>query len=132
LAKKSPEQPIVHVHPSRFPNDPIEIIANEVGMERLINTLIDALSFGRAGCEIESSDGFSSEVRAVSLQGHRRAEEWTRAGSPYWDIDDPMVARILDLTEENRRLRDLVSTLRLQRQPIPQVEYRESPEDDDA
>ncbi len=100
-------------------------------MERLINTLIDALSFGRAGCEITSSDGYSSEVRAACLEGRRRAEEWTRSGSPYWDIDDPMVARILDLTEENRRLRELVSTLRLQRQPIPQVEYEESPEDDD-
>lgn len=118
--------PITQIYAPRFPSDPIEIIGNEDGLERLINALIEAISTGSGQTELTSSDGFESEVRAVCLDGNRRAEEWARSGTPYWDIDDPLVARILDLTEENRKLRDLVSALRAERKPIHHVEYHKA------
>lgn len=114
---------ITQIYAPRFPGDPIELIGNETGLERLINVLIDAVTLGSSETEVTSSDGFESEVRAICLEGNRRPEEWLRSGTPYWDIDDPLVARILDLTEENRRLRDLLTALRSERKPIHQVEY---------
>ena len=59
-----------------------------------------------------TSDHFDSEVCVSCLKGKRRPEEWRRSGSPCWDVDDPMVARILELTQENNRLRRVVSALR--------------------
>lgn len=123
--------PITQIYAPRFPGDPIEIIGNQEGLELLINAVIDAVSTGSGQTELSSSDGFESEVRAVCLEGNRRAEEWARSGTPYWDIDDPLVARILDLTEENRRLRDLVSALRAERKPIHHVEYHTAADEGD-
>ena len=48
---------------------------------------------------------------------------WRRSGSPYWDIDDPLIARVLDLTEENSRLRQVVASLRRERKAIGEVDY---------
>ena len=118
-----PEFPIAHIHAPRFPHEPIDIIGNKPGLARLINVLIDAVGQGRANGPIFTSDGADSEVRATCLQGQRRSEEWRRAGSSHWDIDDPLIARILDLTEENGRLRRVISGLRRERKPITKVDY---------
>ncbi len=118
-----PECPIAHIHAPRFPHEPIDIIGNKPGLERLINILIDAIGERQARGQVSTSDGFDSEVRAICLQGQRRPEEWSRAGSPYWDVDDPLIARILDLTEENSRLRGVISGLRRERKSIMKVEY---------
>src|SRR3954453_9364236 len=43
-----PEIPIVHVYAPRFPHEPIDIIGNKPGLERLVNVLIDAIGVTRA------------------------------------------------------------------------------------
>ena len=103
-----PKFPIAYIHAPRFPHEPIDIIGNQAGLERLIRVLIDAVSEGEAKGTISASDCLDSEVRATCLQGKRRPEEWKRSGSPRWDVDDPLIARIMDLTEENHRLRRVV------------------------
>ena len=103
--------PIAHIHGPRFPRDPVEIFGTTTGLERLINALIEAVNNGRGRCEILVSDGFESEVRMACLDGDRRAEEWRRSGSPYLDVDDPLVARIIELTDEVDRLRQIVQRL---------------------
>jgi hypothetical protein len=113
-----PDFPIVNIHASRYPNEAIEIIGNKAGLERLINVLIDAVSTTRANAVVCTHDGFAAEVRGTCLEGRRRPEEWRRSGSPRWDVDDPMVARILELTEENDRLRRLVGALRQLAKPV--------------
>ena len=57
-------------------------------------------------------------MRVTRLDGDRRAEEWLRSGSPCWDIDDPMIARVLELMEENARLRQVVASLRRERKSL--------------
>ncbi len=107
-----PEYPITHIYDPRFPHEPIDIIGNKPGLERLINVLIDAVGAGQAKGTVFTSDRFGSEVRVTCLQGRRRPEEWWRAGSPRWDVDDPLIARILELTEENDQLRQKLRALR--------------------
>ena len=106
------ESPILHIHGARFPHDPVEVFGTTPGLERLINALIDAVNAGRGRCDFLVRDGFDSEARVVRLDGPRREDDWKRSGSPYLDVDDPLVARILDLTEENARLRQTLSVLR--------------------
>jgi hypothetical protein len=103
---------ILHVHGQRFPHDPVEIFGTTPALERLINALIDAVNGGRGHSEFVVRDGFQAEVRIACLDGPRRDEDWRRSGSPYLDVDDPLVARILDLTEENARLSQTVALLR--------------------
>ena len=122
MSRKPPEAPIVHIHPPRFPNDPVEIIGNPKGLERLINALIEAVSVGSGCGVVRTSDGHPSEVRAICLQGKRRPEEWNRSGSPYWDIDDSLVAKLLELTEENRTLRQWVASLRKERRSTRMID----------
>jgi hypothetical protein len=117
-----PELPIAHIHAARFPHEPIEIIGNKPGLERLVNVLIDALTTARAKSTVCTSDRRDSEVRVACLQGERRPEEWRRSGSPLWDVDDPRIARILDLSEENDRLRRVISALRHLRKSVTQVD----------
>ena len=117
MGKSYPASPIAHLHPSRYPHEPVEIIGNRKGLERLINTLIEAVNQSHAQGVIESGDGYASQVSVTCLEGRRRSEEWRRSGSPYWDVDDPFVARIVDLTEENDRLRDVIALLRRERKP---------------
>jgi hypothetical protein len=119
-----PVSPIAHIYAPRFPNDPVEIVGNKPGLERLINVLIDAIGTNGAKDTIYTSDGHQSEVRATCLPGKRRPEEWRRSGSPYWDVDDPLIAKIVDLTDENRRLRWVVSALRHLSKSITQVDSR--------
>ena len=102
---------ILHIHGQRYPEDAVEIFANTPGLERLINSLIETVNVGRSRCEFVVRDGFAAELRAARLDGVRREEDWRRSGSPYLDIDDPLVARILVLTEEVARLTMLVRTL---------------------
>ena len=104
--------PILQIHGQRFPQDPVEIFANTPGLERLINVLIEAVNQGRGEGEFMVRDGFATEVRAARLDGRRRDEDWRRSGSPYFDIDDPLVARIVILTDEVARLNEVVRTLR--------------------
>jgi hypothetical protein len=111
--------PIAHIHGPRYPHESVEIIGNRKGLERLINTLIEAVHQGQAQAAVESADGYASHVTATCLDGRRRPEEWRRSGSPLWDVDDPFVARILTLTEENDRLRGVISLLRRERK-LPQ------------
>jgi hypothetical protein len=118
-----PEYPITHVYAPRFPHEPLEIIGNEPGLERLINVLIEAIGQRRAKGVISSSDRVDSEVRAICLQGRRRPEEWRRAGSPLWDVDNPLIARIVELTDENERLRRVVTALRYLRKSIQTVDH---------
>ena len=94
------------------------------GLERLINALIDAVSEGGGRGAIVTSDGHDAEVRVTRLEGKRRPEEWRRSGSPHWDVDDPLIAKIVDLTEENRRLRWVVSALRHLSKSITPVDSR--------
>jgi hypothetical protein len=103
---------ILHIHGQRFPNDPVEIFGTTQGLERLINASIEAVNIGNGHCQFMVRDGFESEARVARLDGPRRDEDWKRSGSPYLDIDDPLVARIVYLTEEVARLRDLVRALR--------------------
>lgn len=103
---------ILHVHGQRFPHDPVEIFGTTPGLEHLINALIDAVNTGNGRSRFMVRDGFESEAHVARLDGCRREEDWKRSGSPYLDIDDPLVARIVYLTEEVARLRDLVRALR--------------------
>ena len=102
---------ILHIHGQRFPQDCVEIFGTTVGLERLINALIEAVNSGRGHCEFMVRDGFAAEVHAAKLDGPRREEDWRRSGSPYLDIDDPLVARIVLLTEEVALLNERVRTL---------------------
>jgi hypothetical protein len=111
------QPPILHIHGQRFPRDAVEIFGTTTGLERLINALIDAINSKRGRCEFVVSDGHEAEVRIACLDGARRIEEWRRSGSPYLEIDDPLVARVMELTEENTRLRQTVSLLRGGRTP---------------
>ena len=104
---------ILHIHGQRFPHDPIEIFGTSPGMERLINALIEALNTGRGRSRFLVRDGFDAEVHAVRLDGPRREEEWRRSGSPYLDLEDPLVARIIQLSEEVARLREIIRHLKL-------------------
>jgi hypothetical protein len=113
---------IAHVHAPRFPHETLEIFGNRKGLERLINTLIEAVDQGRAEGAVESADGRASHVCVTCLEGRRRPEEWRRSGSPFWDVDDPFVARIVDLTEENDRLRDVIALLRRERKSLSTAE----------
>jgi hypothetical protein len=106
------EPAILHVHAQRYPHDAVEIFGSTAGLERLINALIDAVNVRRGRADFMVSDGFEGEVRVACLDGQRRNEEWRRSGSPYLDIDDPLVARIIELTEDNARLRQTLNTLR--------------------
>ncbi len=115
MREPSSELPIAHLYAPRFPHESVEIIGNRRGLEHLINVLIDAVSLGNGRGEIRTSDGFDSEVRVTCLEGKRRREEWARSGAPRWDIDDPLLARIWDLTVENDRLRQVVLSLRRDR-----------------
>lgn len=103
---------ILHVHGQRFPNDPVEIFGSTAGLERLINALIDAVNVGRGRCDFLVRDGFEAEARVACLDGPRRDDDWRRSGSPYLDVDDPLIARIIELTEEVGRLRRAVALLR--------------------
>ena len=111
------EPAILHVHGPRFPHDAVEVFGNTAGLERLINALIDAVHIGRGRCEFMVRDGFESEARVACLEGQRRDEEWKRSGSPYLDVEDPLVARIVELTEEVSRLRQTVRMLRGEPKP---------------
>jgi hypothetical protein len=118
-----PEDPIVNIYAPRFAHEPIDVIGNQRGLERLINVLIDAIGEKRAKGLVATSDGHHSEVRATCLQGRRRPEEWRRAGSPRWDVSDPLIARIMELTEENERLRKVISALRHLRKSVQKVDH---------
>ena len=106
------DPPILHVHGQRFPSDQVEIFGSTPGLERLISALIDAVNAGHGKCGFVVRDGFEAEVRIACLDGPRREEDWRRSGSPYIDVDDPLVARIMELTEENSRLRQTISLLK--------------------
>jgi hypothetical protein len=93
----------------------VEIFGTTAGLEQLINALIEAVNHRRGHCEVVASDGSESEVRVACLDGVRRAEDWAQSGSPYLDVEDPVVARVIDLTEENARLRQAVALLRAER-----------------
>lgn len=103
---------ILHIHGQRYPEDVVEIFGGTVGLERLINALIDAVNAGRGRCHFVVRDGFEAEVRVACLDGPRRDEDWRRSGSPYLDVDDPLIARIIELTEEVARLRRAVALLK--------------------
>ncbi len=109
------EPPVLHIHGQRFPHDPVEIFGTTTALERLINALIEGVNIGRGRSQFIVSDGYESEVRIACLNGHRRGEEWRRSGSPYLDVDDPLVARIIELTDEVTRLRQTVQMLRAPR-----------------
>jgi hypothetical protein len=117
-----PVHPIAHIYASRYPHEPIDIIGNRQGLERLICILIDAVGESRAKGPVFTSDGFDSEVRAICLEGQRRPEEWRRAGSPRWDVDNPLIARIVEITEENRRLRRVIAELRRERKSLTKAD----------
>jgi hypothetical protein len=123
MSEMSHDEPRAHVYAPRFPHDPIEIIGNRRGLERLINALIDAITLDRGTGFVQSCEGQTSELRVTRLEGKRRPEEWRQSGSPYWDVDDPLMARILDLTEENTRLRKIITTLRCERKSVVNVDY---------
>lgn len=103
--------PVLHVYGQRFPLDPVEVFGTTTGLERLINALIDAVDTGQGRCEFLPGDGLGTEARVARLDGRRRDADWRRSGSPYLEVDDPLVARIIDLTEENTRLRQAVRVL---------------------
>jgi hypothetical protein len=122
MSKPESIAPIVHIHAPRYPHDAVEIIGSRKGLERIINTLIEAVDQGHGVVTVESADGHASHVCVTRLEGRRRPEEWRRSGSPMWDVDDPFVARIVDLTEENDRLRDVIALLRRERKSLPSVD----------
>ncbi len=109
------EPPVLHIHGQRFPHDPVEIFGTTSGLERLVNALIEAINTGRGHCEFLVSDGYEAALSIACLNGQRRGEEWRRSGSPYLDVDDPLVARIIELTDEVTRLRQTVQMLRAPR-----------------
>lgn len=106
------EPPVLQLHGPRFPSDLIEVFGTTTALERLINALIDAVNVGPSRCVLLDADGSEFEVQVARLDGARRDEDWRRSGSPYFDVDDPVVARILDLTEENARLRQTIRVLK--------------------
>ena len=112
MSDKHHESAILHIHGQRYPHDAVEIFGTSAGLERLVNALIDAVHDGRGRGAFMVSDGCEGEVRVACLDGRRRSEEWRRSGSPYLDVDDPLVARIIELTEDNARLRQTLSALR--------------------
>ena len=118
MPAKKPHPAILHVHAPRFPQDPVEFLGNRRGLKRLINALIDAVDLGSGAGEVFTSEGETFAVRVTRLDGDRRPEEWRRSGSPYWDIDDPMIARVLELMQENARLRQVVASLRRERKSL--------------
>jgi hypothetical protein len=122
MPAKQPQSPIAHVFAPRFPHEPVDFIGNRPGLERLICILIDAVGENWAKGSVVTSDGQECEVRAVCLEGKRRPEEWRRAGSPRWDLDDPLIARIVDLTEENGRLRRVIAELKGERKSIRKID----------
>lgn len=130
MANKRDEPAILHVHGPRYPHDPVEIFGTSNGLERLINALIEAVNGGRGRCEFMVSDGFESEARIACLDGARRSEEWKRSGSPYLDIDDPLVARIVILTEEVCRLKESLRLVQGGRAASLNVDYQSGLGDD--
>jgi hypothetical protein len=118
------EPAILHIHSQRYPHDTVEIFGTSAGLERLVNALIDALNVGRGSCEFVVSDGFEADAQIACLDGRRRGEEWRRSGSPYLDIEDPLVARIIELSDDNARLRQTLNTLRSARPPGLNVDGR--------
>jgi hypothetical protein len=112
VSEKRQQPAILHVHSQRFPHDSVEVFGTSSGLERLINALIEAINGGRGRCEFMVRDGFGAHVEVACLDGPRREEDWRRSGSPYLDVDDPVVARIIELTEDNERLRKTVTLLR--------------------
>lgn len=110
------ESPVVHVYGPRFPNEAIEVFGNKRGLERVINALIDAINVGVGGGEVFANDGARSPLRAACITMHGRSEDWTRSGSPYWDLSDPYVAQIVRLAEENDRLKQTIATLERERE----------------
>ena len=106
------EPAILHIHGQRYPQDLIEIYGTSTGIERLINALIESINCGRSKTEIVVSDGYEAEIQVACLDGARRDEEWKRSGSPYLDLDDPLVARIIILTDEVARLKQNLTQLR--------------------
>ena len=131
MSDRGYQPPIVHIHSQRFPRDPVEVFGTSAGLERMIGALIDAVNTQRGRCEIMVRDGFASEVRVACLDGQRREEDWSRSGSPYLDVDDPLVARIIELTDENARLRQAIAQLQAERgsgrrRDLPMTEGRGS------
>jgi len=112
VSDNHPPPAILHIHGQRYPNDAVEIFGSTAGLERLINALIDAVNVGRGRCDFIVRDGHEAEARVACLDGPRREEDWRRSGSPYLGVDDPLVARIIELTEEVGRLRRSVALLR--------------------
>ena len=106
------DPPVLHVHGQRFPSDAVEIYGTTTGLERLISALIDGVNLGHGKCNFVVRDGFDANLRVACLDGPRREEDWRRSGSPYFDIEDPLVARIMELTEENARLRQSIALLK--------------------
>jgi hypothetical protein len=130
MPEKQPELPIAHIYAPRFPHDPVEIIGNTPGLEHIINVLIDAVGMNTATDTIHASDRAEFQVLATCLRGPRRPEEWRRSGSPYWDLDDPLLARIRGLTEENDRLRKAISELGRIRKSIETIDSQRKPGSD--
>lgn len=112
MSSNRDEPAVLHVHAQRYPHDKVEVFGNTPGLERLISTLIDAVNVGRGCSEFVVSDGYEGELHTACLDGPRRSEDWRRSGSPYLDVEDPLVARIIELTEENTRLRQTLNVLR--------------------
>ena len=112
MPDKRHEPAILHIHGQRYPHDVVEIFGTSAGLEQLVNALIDAVHDGRGRGEFMVSDGCEGEVRVARLDGRRRSEEWQRSGSPYLDVEDPLIARIIELTEDNARLRQTLNALR--------------------
>lgn len=106
------EPAVLHIHGQRYPHDAVEIFGTPAGLERLVNAVIDAVHNGRGRGEFMVSDGCEGEVRVACLDGQRRREDWRRSGSPYLDVEDPLIARIIELTEDNARLRQTLNALR--------------------
>jgi hypothetical protein len=106
---------VLHLHGQRFPHDAVEVFGTSTGLERFINALIDGVNTGHGRCQFLTRDGCDAEVRVACLDGRRREEDWRRSGSPYLDVDDPHVARIMELTEEVGQLRLTVQLLRAER-----------------
>ena len=112
MSQPKQEPAILHIHGQRFPQDLIEIYGTSTGIERLINALIEAINRSRGRAEITVSDGFEAQIQVACLDGARRDEEWKRSGSPYLDLEDPLVARIIILTDEVARLKQNLAQLR--------------------
>lgn len=112
MSDKRDQPAVLHVHGQRYPHDAVEIFGSTTGLERLINALIEAVNGGNGRCDFMVRDGFEGEVKVACLDGPRRDEDWRQSGSPYLNVDDPLVARIIELTEDNARLRQSLSQLR--------------------